>query len=103
MWREFKQEQALKTKLHSTAVLSILDLKALVAQIQISTLIPLLFLLLGSYPCEQQDHCHPRQGLQPSDQAAAPVPVKELAKGHARQHAQEPAGASHPWERDHQN
>lgn len=63
----------------------------------------LVFFFIGSDPGEQQNHCHPRQGPQPSDQAAASLPVEEHAKGHARQHAQEPAGAAHPRERDHQD
>lgn len=63
----------------------------------------LVFFLIGSDPGEQQNHCHPRQGSHPSDQAAASLPVQEHAKGNARQHAQEPAGAAHPRERDHQD
>lgn len=56
------------------------------------------FFLVGPDPGEQQDHHHPRQGPQPSDQAAASLPVQEHAEGNARQHAQEPARAAHPRE-----
>lgn len=62
-----------------------------------------MFFLIGSDPGEQQNLHHPRQGPQPPDQAAAPLPVQEHAEGHARQHAQEPAGAAHPRERDLQD
>lgn len=54
-------------------------------------------------PGEQQDQCHSQQGPQPSHQAAAPLPVQERAQGHAPQHAQEPAGAAHPWQLHHQD
>lgn len=72
------------------------------ALLEISTLVLYLF-CIGSDPGKQQNHHHPRQGPQPSDQAAASLPVQEHAQGYPRQHAQEPAGAAHPRERNLQN
>lgn len=53
--------------------------------------------LKGFDPGEQPHHHHSCQSLHAPGQIAEALPVQKPAEGDAHQHAQEPAGATHPW------